>query len=460
MAGAFLSAKDAIMAKVTPDCLKSKVEEAQDYVKSKTASGQDGFDPSDPANKGKITEWEAAYNVTNAIQGMFIVSLPYGVYHGGYWGILAMVGIAHICCHTGKILVECLYEEDEDGKRVKVRYSYNEVAQECMGKAYGGKIINIAMLIELLMTCILYVVLCGDLLMGAFPNGSIDTRSYMMICGVFLLPVGFLKDLRAVSSLSFYNGIVHVAINAIIIGYCLTEVSNWAPSKVTVNIDILSFPIALGVVVFSYTSQIFLPTLEENMIDKSKFECMLNWSHVAAAIFKAIFGYIGFLTFQEDTDEEVVNNLSPWLKTIVNLILVIKALLSYPLPYYAACEMIEKELFQGKPKTKFPTIWALDGELKMWGFAFRIVIVVVTIIFAVVIPHFTILMGFIGNMTGICLSFIWPSFFHLKLRRHVISWYTMCYDMFIIFLGLMFGIVGMYYSARAMSRAYELGVPV
>ena len=115
---------------------------------------------------------------------------------------------------------------------------------------------------------------------------------------------------------------------------------------------------------------------------------------------------------------------------------------------------------QGKPKTRFPTIWALDGELKMWGFAFRIVIVVITIIFAVVIPHFTILMGFIGNMTGICLSFIWPSFFHLKLRRHVISWYTMCYDMFIIFLGLMFGIVGMYYSGRAMKRAFELGVPV
>jgi vesicular inhibitory amino acid transporter len=30
----------------------------------------------------------------------------------------------------------------------------------------------------------------------------------------------------------------------------------------------------------------------------------------------------------------------------VNLILVVKALLSYPLPYYAACELLEKELFR------------------------------------------------------------------------------------------------------------------
>ena len=82
------------------------------------------------------------------------------------------------------------------------------------------------------------------------------------------------------------------------------------------------------------------------MLDKSKFHCMLNWSHVAAAIFKALFGYVGFLTFQEDTSEEVVNNLPQGLKVIVNLILVVKALLSYPLPYYAACELIEWELFK------------------------------------------------------------------------------------------------------------------
>lgn len=39
----------------------------------------------------KITEIQAAWNVTNAIQGMFIVSLPFSVLRGGYWGIIAMV---------------------------------------------------------------------------------------------------------------------------------------------------------------------------------------------------------------------------------------------------------------------------------------------------------------------------------------------------------------------------------
>ena len=104
---------------------------------------------------------------------------------------------------------------------------------------------------------------------------------------------------QAVSSLSFYNGVVHVVINAVILGFCILHIGTWGWTKVSFGIDILSFPIALGVIVFSYTSQIFLPTLEGNMLDKSKFHCMLNWSHIAAAIFKAGFGYVGFLTFQE-----------------------------------------------------------------------------------------------------------------------------------------------------------------
>ena len=43
----------------------------------------------------------------------------------------------------------------------------------------------------------------------------------MMVCGLLLLPCSFLKNLHHVSSLSFWNGIVHVVINAIILGYCL-----------------------------------------------------------------------------------------------------------------------------------------------------------------------------------------------------------------------------------------------
>jgi vesicular inhibitory amino acid transporter len=134
---------------------------------------------------------------------MFIVSLPYAVLHGGYWGVFSLVFVAYICCHTGKILVDCLYEPNERGEKVRVRDSYVRIAEDCLGEKYGGKLVNTAQIIELLMTCILYVVLCGDLLIGSFPEGVIDQRSWMMLCAMLLLPCAFLTDLRAVSTLRY-----------------------------------------------------------------------------------------------------------------------------------------------------------------------------------------------------------------------------------------------------------------
>ncbi|XP_037828341.1 vesicular inhibitory amino acid transporter isoform X1 [Lucilia sericata] len=409
----------------------------------------------------KIDEMQAAWNVTNAIQGMFIVSLPFAVLHGGYWAIIAMVGIAYICCYTGKVLVQCLYEPDPaTGQLVRVRDSYVSIAKVCFGPKLGARAVSIAQLIELLMTCILYVVVCGDLMAGTYPQGAFDSRSWMMLIGIFLLPMGFLKSLKMVSTLSFWCTMSHIVINVVILGYCILQIGDWGWSKVRWSIDFENFPISLGVIVFSYTSQIFLPTLEGNMIDRSKFNWMLDWSHIAAAAFKAGFGYICFLTFQNDTQQVITNNLhSQGFKGLVNVFLVIKAILSYPLPYYAACELLERNFFRGPPKTKFPTIWHLDGELKVWGLGFRVGVIVSTIMMAIFIPHFSILMGFIGSFTGTMLSFIWPCYFHLKIKGHLLDQKEIAKDYIIIGLGVLFGVIGIYDSGNALINAFEIGLP-
>lgn len=139
---------------------------------------------------------------------------------------------------------------------------------------------------ELLMTCILYIVLCGDLMVGSFPDSPIDQRSWIMIFTMILLPCAFLRDLRSVSMLSFWCTMAHLFINVIILGYCLLCAGDWGWGKVSWSINMDKFPVTMGIVVFSYTSQIFLPSLEGSMIDRSKFHCMLNWSHIAAAMFK------------------------------------------------------------------------------------------------------------------------------------------------------------------------------
>ncbi|KAH3696756.1 vesicular inhibitory amino acid transporter-like [Dreissena polymorpha] len=390
---------------------------------------------------------------------MFIVSFPYAVQQGGYWAIVAMVAVAYICCYTGKILVQCLYEEDELNRRQRVRSSYVEVAEEVMGKTLGGRVVNCAQIIELLMTCILYVLLCGDLLDGSFP-GLINLSAWIVLSTFFLLPCAFLKTLRSVSWLSFWCTVAHMAINAIIIIYCLTKATEWKFADVQIKIDIWTFPISLGIIVFSYTSQIFLPTLEENLIDRKKFSCMMHATHIAAAVFKAVFSYIGFVTFGHNTEEVITNNLpTQTLKIIVNVILVVKALLSYPLPYFAAVDLIETSFFRGRGVTVFPVCWNEENELKIWAILLRFGLVLLTMCLAIWIPYFAILMSLIGSFTGTMLSFVWPCFFHLRLKWYRLRWYEKAADVVIILIGFIFGGIGIFYSAHALSRAIK-GLPV
>lgn len=421
-----------------------------------------------------LTAWEAGWNVTNAIQGMFIVSLPYAVLHGGYWGVFALVFVAYICCYTGKILVSCLYEVDPNtGYLIRVRDSYVSIAEHVLGEAIGGKMVNVAQLIELLMTCILYVVLCGDLLIGSFPEWGVDQRSWMIICATTLLPCAFLKDLRAVSNLSFWCTVCHLIVNGVIFGYCFLQIADWEWSKVSFKIDWGTFPVSLGIVVFSYTSQIFLPSLEGSMTDKSQFHAMLDWSHIAAAAFKGGFAWIGFMTFAEQTQEVITNNLpTRGFKALVNLTLVGKALLSYPLPYFAAAGLLEKTFFKSPAVSKdeqdmnpsgignqpFPTIYERDGEYRVWAVGLRVALVMVTMLFAISIPHFALLMGLIGSFTGTMLSFIWPCYFHMKLKWNEMLPQTRAWECFIIALGTVCGLIGFFTSLSGLIDAYHIPV--
>lgn len=128
------------------------------------------------------------------------------------------------------------------------------------------------------------------------------------------------------------------------------------------------------------------------MINKNEFHMMLDWSHIAAAAFKGLFAYVGFLTFAEQTQEVITNNLpTRGFKGFINITLVGKALLSYPLPYFAAAQLLEKSFFKRRPTEAcphgegdepLPTCWERDGEYRVWAVGARVGLVFVTLLFA------------------------------------------------------------------------------
>lgn len=200
------------------------------------------------------------------------------------------------------------------------------------------------------------------------------------------------------------------------------------------------------------------------MTDRSHFPVMMHVTHVAAAIFKFLFSYVGFVTFGLDTQEVITNNLpNKALRVIVNLFLVAKCLLSYPLPYFASAELLEKAFFRGRPDTFFPSCYGErstdDGRprLKLWAVALRVALVAVTMLMAIFVPHFSLLMGLIGNITGNMLSLVWPAYFHLRIKGGSLGLIRRSADIIIVLFGLIYCCIAVYYSAGRLIRAFYHG---
>ncbi|XP_027895456.1 vesicular inhibitory amino acid transporter-like [Xiphophorus couchianus] len=402
-----------------------------------------------------ITAWEASWNVTNAIQGIFVLGLPFALVQSGYMGLMVLVLSAWVCNHTGRRLVACLYEEELSSvSKVRVRHSYQDIMDACCKGLWpnwsvvGGWMINIAQVIELLMTCTLYLLvsttlLCDSLSAVAPPRSACSLMSLM-----FLLPCLLLTDLRPVSMLSLLCSLAHILISLLVILYCLSCASNWSWSFLSLSVDPEDFIVSVGVIIFSYTSQIFLPALEGSMENRRQFDTMLGWTHGVACIMKTTFSLLAVLTWGPETSEVITDNLPPNLRPVVNLCLLAKALLSYPLPFYSAAEILQTCLLrdaslsssskQRSQGVSCPTVM-VRGALLLSSY-----------LLSLLVPRFSLLMGLTGSVTGAAMTLILPCLFHLKLQWGRLTVQDRLIDMSILSLGVVCSVAGVVCSVKRM----------
>uniref|UniRef100_A0A3B5KUA0 Vesicular inhibitory amino acid transporter n=1 Tax=Xiphophorus couchianus TaxID=32473 RepID=A0A3B5KUA0_9TELE len=367
--------------------------------------------------------------------GIFVLGLPFALVQSGYMGLMVLVLSAWVCNHTGRRLVLKILI-----RAIRVRHSYQDIMDACCKGLWpnwsvvGGWMINIAQVIELLMTCTLYLLvsttlLCDSLSAVAPPRSACSLMSLM-----FLLPCLLLTDLRPVSMLSLLCSLAHILISLLVILYCLSCASNWSWSFLSLSVDPEDFIVSVGVIIFSYTSQIFLPALEGSMENRRQFDTMLGWTHGVACIMKTTFSLLAVLTWGPETSEVITDNLPPNLRPVVNLCLLAKALLSYPLPFYSAAEILQT-CFQG---VSCPTVM-VRGALLLSSY-----------LLSLLVPRFSLLMGLTGSVTGAAMTLILPCLFHLKLQWGRLTVQDRLIDMSILSLGVVCSVAGVVCSVKRM----------
>lgn len=74
----------------------------------------------------------------------------------------------------------------------------------------------------------------------------------------------------------------------------------------------------------------------------------------------------------------------------------------------------------------------------------------VTLLIAVSVPHFSLLMAFIGNFTCTLICFVFPCIFHLSIHGRRLTKLEKAVDVIVAVVTTSAGIVGIYASLVAL----------
>merc|ERR1712217_330522 len=116
-------------------------------------------------------------NIAVQIMGLGVLQLAYMLRQGGWSCLVLMIGCASAANFTGKLLVQCCYNQDQ----LRVYQSYSEIGEAAFGKL-GRMLTNLFENATLFGVSALFLILAGKFLEELL-EGSFDTRTWIVISG-------------------------------------------------------------------------------------------------------------------------------------------------------------------------------------------------------------------------------------------------------------------------------------
>ena len=395
------------------------------------------------------SSFETFWNISNTIQGLPILTIPYAVKDGGYLALLTLLLVAAASNYTGQTIVRCLYETDpESGKRKRVRNSYADIGNAFLPKI-GGHLVLGTQFLELLFVASVYPLLVGQMLAKSFPHVSSPCWLWTLIGGVLFVPNIFLKNLSQVAWTSILTVLSAKVIFTTVFAYSLSKFHKWELSSLE-HFDASTYPSALGILVASYLSQPFVPLIEGSMRYKEKFNSLMNFSYGIMTLLNVIIGVLAYISFQLNTAEVITNNLPEGpFRQAVNVMAAVLSFTSYTLPMFTIFEIVENSSLPCLPRDFGKSV------LSPSVIAFRLSLISVSVVFAASIPAYTYLLAFIGSIAGISLEFVFPPLFHLKIYSEGMSWCSILVEVVVLISGFAVLLMGTVFSLRSMIQLYS-----
>lgn len=392
-----------------------------------------------------MSSWKAAANLVCNIEGVGLLSLPYALLEGGISSLVALVIVPIICYYTGRVLIKCLYQ-DQNGVKTRVYSSVEDLGEACWPK-YGKKVIITLQNVCLVMVSTSYLVLNGSFLVHAFPTLQLTERMWIIVGAAVGFPTIFIKSLSKIAWISLVGVVALMVPIGIVLWYACARIALWEAKSMLLT-DSEGVAIAVGIILFRFTAHALFPRIEGSMSTKESYNKMLGLTYIFVTVVKIIFGLCGFFTFKDKTQEVIVNNFPVGiLFYVISGCLGVKVLCTYAFPIAVVLQSIDDFIEPGSCILKLPKM--------LWFVIIRVFLCLVTLLIALLVPHFSLFLAFLGSLFASWFAFVFTCLVHLKLRGSSISKVNRVFDYFIILVGLSGAVLGTYFSVKALARLYR-----
>ena len=420
----------------------SDAECSSDEDLSPSSNGKVSHDPS----PDDASVWKTVANLVNYIEGVGFLALPYVLKEGGIGALVAFIIIPIILWYMGTIVTECLYEEDSQGRKIRVRSGYKDLGDALLPK-YGGYVLSGFVQIFLFLLAVTYLILFGSTMYNALPSVPITELMWISIAGGLVLPTTFLKSLSQIAWLSVISVIALVAVVVAVVWYGTEHASEWKMGQVLFwNSE--GTLMSLSVILYSYSVFLVIPSLEGSMVEKEKFGRALALAYIVRIIIKLSFSVLAFLSFGANTDEIVVNNLPPGpVHITVSSFFAFSCILSYVLVVFPILENIHNSVTTRIQNDEIPSFLTYA--------VVRVTLVLMTVAVPILVPSFLVIVMFLGGTLGSIECYIFPVVLHLKLKYKKLNSYQVGVDIFVACFGVVALIFGIAMSIKTLIKVYQ-----
>ncbi|RCV04431.1 hypothetical protein SETIT_1G001100v2 [Setaria italica] len=389
----------------------------------------------------KCSYTQAVVNGINVLCGVGILSTPYAIKQGGWLGLAILCLFAILAWYTGVLLRRCL--DSKEGLE-----TYPDIGHAAFGTT-GRIAISIILYVELYACCIEYLILESDNLSKLFPNahltiGSLTLNSHVffaILTTIIVMPTTWLRDLSCLSYLS--AGGVIASILGVICLFWAGAVDNVGFENEGTVLNLPGIPIAIGLYGYCYSGHGVFPNIYSSLKNRNQFPSILFTCIALSTILYAGAAVMGYKMFGEATKSQFTLNLP---ENLVVSKVAVWTTVANPITKYALTiiplSMSLEELLPPNQQ-KYSNIMMLRSAL-----------VVSTLLIALSVPFFGLVMALVGSLLTMLVTYILPCACFLAILKTKVTWHQVAACSFIMAVGVCCACVGTYSSLSRIIQSY------